>query len=150
MKSHNKCLLAVALVATKAVIGEGAARLSICLWRLMELLFQRVKKDSGPAKSPLIHNYFGALLSGPHPRLHSLLLGARLTSRPLCMNVNRCSESVQNRIINDVFCGSFLPSAMQQRGGFECLSLLGKTSYSVGGGRSTGNTQPQNEQGGFL
>lgn len=112
----------------------------MCLCQLMEPLFQRVKKYSSKAKTPLFHSYFGALLSGPHPRLRSFLLGTRLTSRPLCMNVNRCSESMQNRIINDVFCGSFLPSAVQQRGRFECLSLLGKTSYSVGGGRSTGNT----------
>lgn len=127
-------------MATKAVVAEGAARLSMCLCQLMELLFQRVRKYSGTAKSPLFHSYFGALLSGPHPRHHSFLLGTRLTSRPLCMNVNRCSESMQNRIINDVFCGSFLPSAMQQRGRLEWLSLLGKTSFSVGGGRSTGNT----------
>lgn len=80
----------------------------MCLCQLMELLFQRVKKYSGTAKTPLVHSYFGALLSGPHPHLRSFLLGTRLTSRPLCMNVNRCSESMQNRIINDVFRGSFL------------------------------------------
>lgn len=30
-------------------------------------------------------------------------------SRPLCMNVNRCSESMQNRIINHIFHGFFVP-----------------------------------------
>lgn len=30
-------------------------------------------------------------------------------SRPLCMNVNGCSESMQNRIINHVFHRFFLP-----------------------------------------
>lgn len=29
MKSHNKCLLAVALVATKAVVGEGAGAIDV-------------------------------------------------------------------------------------------------------------------------
>lgn len=36
-------------------------------------------------------------------------------SRPLCMNVNGCSESMQNRIINHVFHGFFLPWAMQEK-----------------------------------
>lgn len=60
MKSHNKCLLAVALVATKAAVGEGAARLSMGLCQLMELLFQRVKKYSGTAKPPLFQLLWGS------------------------------------------------------------------------------------------
>lgn len=144
MKSNNKFLLTLAFVATKAAVGEGAVWLLICLSVDGATVFVSKKKHSGTAKTPLFHSYFGALLSGPHPRLRSFLLGTRLTSRPLCMNVNRCSESMQNRIINDVFHGFFLPSAMPQSSWQNKLFCQGRQEHW-----ENVPTQPQNEQGWF-
>lgn len=50
-----------------------------------------------------------------------------LHTRLLCMNVIECSESMQNRIINDVFHWFFLPLALQGRecNGKACFTKQG-------------------------
>lgn len=64
-------------------------------------------------------------LSSAHPSWVLIL-----HSRPLCMNVNRCTESMHNRIINHVFHGLFQPWAMQGSES-ECHSLTRKRSSFV-------------------